>query len=240
MILRFIRIRLGAIVLFAAGLLIPAQSQVVLEDTVATDSIDLFAAPQEKQPATLAMIASLVVPGLGHEILGRPQQALAYFAADAAFIFAMAYAERSSRMLFANAKTYAFLHANATGGTGANDYYWEKVGQFMDAEEYNRVLELNRTEDISSKKYVQDSLQWRWDDESSQQEYNKIRRASTRYHIVSSFFIAAMVIDRIVAFLDVRMATRYQGIRSAEGSLHIEPVVSADLSRVGVNLATDF
>ena len=233
-------IRLAAVAFFTVLLLVPAQSQVVLEDTVATESIDLFAAPQEKQPATLAMIASLVVPGLGHEILGRPQQALAYFAADAAFIFAMAYAERSSRMLFANAKTYAFLHANATGGTGANDYYWEKVGQFMDAEEYNRVLELNRTEDISSKKYVQDSLQWRWDDESSQQEYNKIRRASTRYHIVSSFFIAAMVIDRIVAFLDVRMATRYQGIRSAERHIQIRPAFSADFSRISIIASSEF
>ena len=92
----------------------PALGQVVVEESVTTDTVDLFAkknAPQKS--GILAMTASILLPGLGQQYLGQKEKALAYFSAEALFIFGAVFCDRYSQQIFNNAKSYAWEHANA-------------------------------------------------------------------------------------------------------------------------------
>lgn len=203
-----------------------AVAQVEVEEEVVTDSVDVFAYEEPEKSGAPAMLASLALPGLGHQYLEKPNRALTYFTFEAIFIYGLAYSARYSRRLMKDSRAYAGTYADVQGGGGADTYFWQNVGRFMDSREYNRVLELNRTEDIEDRKYVGDNLQWRWANDSLREEYNEIRGRATGFQVASNFFIAAMVLNRVVAFIDARASSRPRAIRST--SLHFHPRLGRD------------
>ena len=212
------------------------HAQVIVEPDVVTDSIDVFSGSRKPDKSrAAAAFTSLLIPGMGHQYLGIKNRALAYFSAEALFICGMIFSERYSRRLFDDSKGYAWLYADAEGGSGANDYYWQNVGRFMDSDEYNRVMELNRTPED---KYTPQSLQWRWIDEFYKDEYNGLRETATRFHVTSSFFLAAMVINRVIAFIDIRRSTKYKGVQG-KLSLKVHPHYSPATRNVGLTLVHD-
>ncbi|MBD3343842.1 MAG: hypothetical protein GF401_02120 [Chitinivibrionales bacterium] len=213
------------------------RAQVTIDEEVETDSIDIFAYKEpDKKPGT-AMFASILLPGLGHQYLGKPRRAIAYFTAEAFFIFGLAYSESYSRKLFFDSEVYAWQYAGVPGGTGADDFFWQNVGKFMDSDEYNRILELNRTDDIGSLKYVGDNLQWRWPNDSLREEYNELRSRATRYHVTSNFFLVGMLLNRVVAFIDARVSTKYKGIRS---SFSVQPSKNQAFTRYRLAVTKEF
>jgi hypothetical protein len=222
---------------FLAGAVV-CGAQIAVEDSVVTDSIDIFAAKETTKPGALARLSSIVLPGLGHELIGRADRAAIFFALEASCIAGMAWSERSSRVLFDNARTVAAAHAGVRSNEGG-DNFWHTIGLYQDADEYNRYLEYNRTADISRHKFVADSVQWRWDDASSRKEYNNLRTAADRFHLAATFFIAAMVVDRVAAFLDTRALTRDTGLRGASLDMRIVPFVAAR-GNPGLALAVNF
>jgi hypothetical protein len=179
-----------------------------------------------------------VLPGLGHEFIDRADRAAIFFAIEATCIAGMAWSERSSRVLSDNARTVAAAHAGVRSNEGG-DNFWHTIGLYQDADEYNRYLEYNRTVDISRHKFVADNAQWRWDDESSRTEYNGLRTAADRFHLAATFFIAAMVIDRVAAFLDTRALMRDTGVREVSLDMRVVPFVAARGSP-GLALAVNF
>jgi hypothetical protein len=215
-----------------------AQAQVTIENSVTTDSINLFSADTSahKSP-TLAMAASLLLPGLGHEYIGRERSALAYFSVEAASIFAFFFCTHYANKVALDAAGYAWVHSGATGSIkDADDPYWKLVGNFIDVQEYNSYMDLNRSPE---QKITDEAQAWHWDDKSSQDRFNALRSTSRSLRIASTFFIGALVLDRVVAFIDIRSATRYRGIQSAglfpcnlQPQVNVTPQ-SVDLSLVG-------
>ncbi|MBD3420798.1 MAG: hypothetical protein GF398_11830 [Chitinivibrionales bacterium] len=226
-------------VLLAMMLCATAGAQIVIEEDVETDSIDVFAYEESGKSAGLAMAASLLLPGLGHHYLGQNRKALSYLAFESGFFFSLIYCEQFSRRLFADSKAYAWKYANAGSGSGADDFYWQNVGNFLSSNDFNSGIELGRTEDPEKWKYMKDNLQWRWINDSLQQEYTDIRARATRYHVASSFFIAAMVLNRVVAFIDARAATRSKGITGA-ASLRLRPYHSIAARESGLVLYAQY
>lgn len=196
---------------------------VATEPTVTTDSVDLFSEKQgpRKSPA-VALASTLILPGSGHQYLERNRSALLYLTADAAWIFGYFFCSRAAGKTAVDAAGYAWIHAGALGTiTGADDPYWRLVGNFMDTQEYNTVMELNRTPE---KKITDESRLWHWDDKSSQNRYNALRSTSRTFGIVSSFFLGALVLDRVAAFIDIRSYLRKTGLRrGAAPSLEMQP-----------------
>ncbi len=213
------------------------RGQVTVAPDVVTDSIDVFADSQKGGASRAAAgFFSLVVPGLGHQYLGNNSRALAYFSAEALFICGMIFCERYSKRMFEDTRGYAWLYAGAQGGSGANDYFWQNVGRFMDRDEYNRIMELNRTPED---KYTAGNLSWRWIDEFYMDEYNGLRETATRFHVVSSFFLGAMVLNRVVAFVDIRRSTKYKGVQG-HANLEFLPQYRPATGQVGLALTRDF
>ena len=217
-----------------------AQAQVTIENSVSTDSVDLFAPAKVHQKSTnLALAASLVLPGLGHQYLGRDRSALAYFSAEAVSIFALFFCNHYATKLAVDAGGYAWAHSGAQGPIkDADDPYWKLVGDYMDVQEYNTAMDLNRTPD---QKISNENQAWHWDDQSSLDRYNTIRSTARSFRIASTFFIGALVLDRVIAFIDIRTTTRYHGIKSAENFLEkVQPQVNVTHSSVDLSLSGSF
>jgi hypothetical protein len=197
---------------------LPSVAQVHVEEEVTSDSVDVFAQSNKtEKPAALAMLANLVLPGLGHYLYGEPRVALGYLAAEAMFVFGVFSTSQYSHEVNMSARSFAYAYANIQGGEGASDFFWENVGKTMDSDGlnqsralgYNQVMDLNRMSD--NDKYLAPNLQWRWADESSLKQYNGLVKKSLHYKVASNFFIGAMLLNRIVSFVDVRTMSRSGG-----------------------------
>ena len=204
------------------------QAEPVTETAVTTDSVDLFArTPGPQKSAALAMAASLILPGSGHEYLGRDQSALAYISADVAAIFGFFFCTNYSQKLTEDAEGYAWLHAGAQA-PASNTAYWNAVGSFWNTQAYNTVMNLNRTpnQEITSPNQV-----WQWDDQSSQDRFNSLLSSSHKFQVIGDFMLGAMVINRALAFIDVRAYTR---------NLRIKPQVSLSPQSINLSLLASF
>jgi hypothetical protein len=102
------------------------------------------------------------------------------------------------------------------------------------------VWELDRNADRADSryKYVEPHLQWQWIDESYMEEYEVLWENATRFHVVSTFFIGAMILNRVIAFIDVRAATKSGG-GGSRVAVRAQPSVSPD-GVVGLFLKSRF
>ncbi len=212
-------------------------AQVHVEEEVTSDSIDIFAKGAEPdKSAALGMLANLLVPGVGHYLMGDQKAALSYITAEALFIFGAYSANQYSHELSHSARSYAFAYANVQGGADASDFFWENIGKTMDSDGlnqsrelgYNQIMGLNRASDRD--KYLSPNLQWRWIDESYRKHYNDLSKKSLRYKVASNFFLGGMLLNRIVSFVDIRVASRRQGkglFSTLQIYSHVDPLTGA-------------
>ena len=235
------------IILACACLWRSSSAQVVVENQISTDSVDLFSEPGLKTGSagispTLAMVSSLILPGSGHHLLERDRSALAYFTAEAAAVFGFFFCDHYAKKLALDAAGYAWTHAGAQGSIkSADDYYWKQVGNYMDIQDYNSMITLDRL--ASGKKYTGENQYWRWDDESSKDRFNSILSTSRLFSVVSSFCLGALVLDRIIAFIDIRSVTRNYGTKQTGFSsrrITVRPCVSVSSSSVDLRLTGTF
>jgi hypothetical protein len=212
-------------------------AQVTVPNGISTDSVDIFSEhQQEDKSPTIAIAASLVLPGSGHQYFNLDRSALVYFSAEAAAIFAFVFCDHYANKLALDATGYAWIHSGARGSVNdITDTYWQAVGEFMDVQDYNNVMDLNRT---PQKKISTTDRIWHWDDKSSQDAYNAVRSSSRSYRVASSFFIGAMVLNRVIAFINIRAVSRNRTIkRTGATSFDITPILSASPSSITLTLS---
>jgi hypothetical protein len=209
-------------------------AQIAVRDEVTTDSVNLFTQyDQTHKSSNIAIAASLILPGSGHQYLGRNNSALAYLAVDIFSLVGAIYSEKYSRRLNIDSKGFAGLNASANGG---NDLYWQAVGDFDDSKSYNDAVDLNRDKD---KRYDSESKQWFWANPDDRTEYNEIRKTARKYHLVSSICIGAMVLNRVISVVDIRASSKYKVLKGV-ASVKIVPSISSDLSSAGVLMSALF
>ena len=191
-------------------LTLPVSSQVRVEEEMSTDSVDLFGKKSgvEKSGA-LAMTLNLILPGLGHYYWGNQKAACGFFSAEALFTFGMLACGAYSHDIQQSARSFALTYANIQGGPGANDFFWQNIGQTLDSKGFNQIQDLNRASDDS--KYLTPELQWQWADDSYRIRYNDLLKKSVNYQVASNLFLGAMLLNRLVAFIDMRVASRHNG-----------------------------
>jgi hypothetical protein len=230
---------------FCACLWRSSSAQVIVENAIATDSVDLFSEPevQTRLSPTIAMVSSLILPGSGHYFLERNRSALAYFTAEAAAIFGLFFCDHYAKKLALDAAGYAWTHAGAQGSIkSADDYYWKQVARYMDVQDYNTMITIDRLD--AGKKYTGENQYWRWDDESSKDRFNSVLSTSRLFGVVSSFCLGALVLDRIIAFIDIRSVTRNYGTKQTGGlaarRITVHPCVYASSSSVDLRLTGTF
>jgi hypothetical protein len=231
-------------VIFSGAFLVKTSlAQLPVKDAIATDSVDIFSeiGTNAGKSATIAMVSSLILPGFGHHYLERNRSALAYFTAEAVAIFGFFVCDYYSKKIALDAAGYAWIHAGAQGPiAGADDYYWKQVGKYMDVQDFNSSIDLDR---LDPKGKFNQNQYWRWDGESSKDRFNSILSTSRVFHMVSSFCIGALVLDRIIAFIDIRSVTRNYGTKQTGLPAHritVQPGFSITPASINLLLAASF
>ncbi|KMQ52913.1 hypothetical protein CHISP_0134 [Chitinispirillum alkaliphilum] len=216
-------------------IVLPSHSQIIIEDDVVTDTISIFSEPEIEIPSNLLIATSIVLPGLGHHLLERPVQSFVYTTADLVSIFGAIVCYSHSRQISADARAHAWRYAGASGDPDDN-LYWRHVGRFMDTQEFNNTHDLNRTPD---ERYIDTDLYWKWSDESFKDEYNDLRESSRRFQVASSFFMGALVLNRVVSFVDARTSIRRKNVGMLS-SLEFIPHYSHFENEYGLSLSARF
>jgi len=219
------------LVTFAASVF----SQITVEQEISTDSVDVFFHNEsvgKQKSANLAMATSVLLPGLGYQKFEQPNKALAYFTTDLLALVGAAFCWKYSDRLWRDAQGYAGLYAGVSYSDRKDEKFWQTVGQFEDLASYNDIMGLNRTQEdkYGNEKY------WYWIDPSYKDEYNKIRTRSRAYHIASTCFIGAMVLERVIAFVDIRTTAR-NSTHGFATSISLHPVID---NGPGLRLTADF
>jgi hypothetical protein len=236
---------------FFAGILCllvrTTDAQVVVEESVKTDSIDIFASAQTKaRSITLPLVATAILPGAGHQILKKEKRAIAFLSADALLIFGLVFCEITSEATLDNAKAFAYAYAGAQGGAGADEQYWSNVSKYMDSNGldalsagYNQTQDIGRTFD---EKYSADNLQWRWLDDEHRKDFGKQLYSSTRFHVAATFCLSALIANRIISLIDLRVMSRERAITGhvSAPSLRLQPTYDAVRNEPGLKLCTAF
>jgi len=214
-----------------------SNAQIVVEEDVTTDSVDLFQTESTfTKSSGIAMGASILLPGLGHQYIGRSHRALTYFTADLLLLVGAIYTGNSSHKHFANARAFAWKYAGADSPAEPGDVYWKHIGYAIDKDSYNQI-QLNNRE--PGKQYNDPKYDWHWMDESLMEKYNEKRELATTYQVASSFLIGAMLLNRVIAFIDVRAATKHKEYRTG-AQVRFSPLFASDFSSAGLVLSKTF
>ena len=124
---------------FSLSLFMSARAQVQVEEEISTDTVDMFAKSEKPEKSSaIASWANLLLPGLGNLYRGDQTGALGYFAVEAALMFGAFTTSQYSTELANSAHSFAATYADIQGGAGADQYFWQNVGQFMDSDGLNQ------------------------------------------------------------------------------------------------------
>ena len=239
--------KLIAAIVLLIGSFTLAQAQLVVEDDIKTDSVNVFAtAEPARYSAGIAIAATVLLPGLGHQYIGDEQRTLSYIAAEALAWFGFFYCESYALRLEGDAHAFANTWAGAQGGAKADELYWLDVGRLMDSEGqdpyplgHEQIQSLNRT---TQDRYIADNLQWHWQSNDLRKEYQQQIQNTVNFHVAANFFIGAMVLNRIIAFMDIRMSTRDKTIKTTKPSIvsTIKPYAIATPTNTALGFTAQF
>ena len=184
-----------------------------------------------------AFAGNIIMPGLGHAIIGNTRKANYYLFADMLLgSGALLSGLYSTRPVDESSKYFAFEHAYASLQIKDNRF-WEAIGHYDNTGSYNREMELI----YRSPSYVfADSIYyWSWDLSSSMLKYQVMRKQETdlrnNKRIVGNIMwglIAGMVLDRIVSSIDLGLSMRTKTRMPV--SMHVESSVWLDKQYIGL------
>ena len=182
-------------------LLICSVSAQISIESVTTDTIDIFNTTEVNETrAKTALWTSLLLPGSGHQILGYRYRALGLVSFDIISLFSALYFRQHALKIEKNYKAYASFHAGISSSIH-DDYYWQIIGNFNRYEDYHQTVDLIR--DFNGK-YISQQYYWWWEDESFRKDFISMQKNAKKFSTVSSFFFGAMILNRILAFIDTR------------------------------------
>ena len=224
-----------AALLFAASVFpLAAQVTVEDEDAAVTEVVGLFdVRVDDRRSVTAAMLMSIAVPGSGHYYIDRTKSAYVYLALDAAMFFGAVLFNNFANGREAEARSFAHIAAGIESAP-SGEAYWRHVGAYMDAAEYNEAVGLSRGGDDDL--YTDSRAWWRWADEGQQGEYNDIRQKARDLRTASSFFVGALVLNRLVSVVDLRVFRK----KSLSGGVRFETSLPPDMSGAALTLKADF
>jgi hypothetical protein len=225
--------RRGLAVVLLAAAAFKLAAQVTVSDEIVTGEVSLFDAKVDtRRSIAAAMSLSLALPGMGHYYVDRPMPALIYLSADLVSLFGAIALSGLAGGYENNARSFA-ASAASIGRAHPGEAYWRHVGAFMDAAEYNESVELSRG---SGDLYRDPENWWRWADEGQRDEYNALRQRARGFRVASSFFVGALVANRILSMVDLRVSRK----RSLASEVRFEAALAPGGAGAAVAVAMPF
>ncbi len=171
-----------------------------------SENMNLLPETIEKKSAGLAILYSLVLPGMGELYAGDYSTGQYFTIADGVL-----WSFFAGFTIYGNDKRSDYRSfAQASGGVnlnGKNDTYFANIGLYQNVTEYNTAQELNR--DFTSTYNVETDY-WNWGNTATRKEYRGLWSSSENAFNNVRFAVGALVLNRIVsAIFAVRAVNRY-------------------------------
>lgn len=223
-----------AVALFAA-LSVDAQISI---DTVSTDTVDILGKVKEipeKDSRRGPLFATILLPGTGHQAIGKKVSALSFLTVDVVAACGMILFNQFKNRTDRSSRAYASQYAGV-GTSTDNEYYWDLVGSFATHGDYRQTLDLMREPDS---RFDKEEFLWAWEDEYYRKEFVSMQKSSKRLGMASSFFLGAMILNRVVAFVNMRTTLKKNSTLIENARIFYEPDFSVPAGG-RVTLTADF
>lgn len=189
----------------------------------------------EQKSTTLAVLYSVLLPGMGELYAGSFETGKYYLMADAGLWLTYGGFQLHGQWLRQDARSFAQQHAQ-TNADGKDDQFEVNLGNFNTVADYNeaklRDRDYNLVYDPNS------NYAWKWDSDANRLQYKDLRIRSDQVFQNSKFVLGALVLNRIIsAFSAGRAVAAYNKSLAESGNWRINATVSGGiLSAHGVEL----
>jgi hypothetical protein len=167
-----------------------------------TLSQDPPAEPAGKKSVGLAVLYSLLLPGMGELYAGDYGSGKYFTGADGVLWLSLAAVNMHANSIQNDARTYAALHAGFDQA-GKNDQYFVDVSNFNDVYAYNEQVLRDRDAyklyDPTSPEY------WKWDAGANRQVYRDQRVSADAMFNNTRFVVAGLMANRILSAINAAM-----------------------------------
>jgi hypothetical protein len=152
-----------------------------------------------KKSVGLAVIYSLLLPGMGELYAGDYSTGKYFTGADGALWLTLYAVDAHANSIQDDARTYAALHAGFDQAGKGDDYYSD-VGNFDDVYAYNEQVLRDRDAyklyDPTSSDY------WKWDAEANRQVYRDQRVEADGMFNNTRFVVAGLMANRVLSAIN--------------------------------------
>lgn len=153
-----------------------------------------------------AFFLSMAVPGMGEFYSGSKKMGAFFLGTETALWIGYAALQLQGKWKKQDYRLFAAAHAGADPSGKGHQY-------FVDLENYTGIVEYNdaklrqRSPDLM---YPEDQkYYWKWDSESSQKRFEKMRLSSDKAYNTSLLVIGGLVVNRLVSGIDaIRVAKK--------------------------------
>ncbi|MGH2568341.1 MAG: hypothetical protein ACRDGA_08380 [Bacteroidota bacterium] len=176
--------------------------------------------------ATLAVVLSLILPGMGEWYAGNFDSGKYFLIADGSFWLTYGAFRLRGDWLREDARSFATLHAGAQF-SGKDDQFAVNVGGYSSVDDYNqaRLRERRFGQIYSAPDYA-----WLWDTDVNRMQFRDTRVKSDQMYENAKFAIGALVVNRLIsAFSAGRAAARSNAAQSEAGAWRMGAVVRGGL-----------
>jgi hypothetical protein len=163
------------------------------------NSQSLFTGSDDKKSVSLAVVLSLLLPGMGELYVGDYSTGRYLTAADGALWITYASFELYGTWLRDDARKFATTNAGVNL-SGQDNQFFVDIGNYKDVYYYN---ERKLQERQDNKLYDPNSSYfWSWNDDQNRQEYKKLRISSDQAFNSKQYVVAAVIINHIVSAIN--------------------------------------
>jgi TM2 domain-containing membrane protein YozV len=161
---------------------------------VSSSSVLQTGAPQKKSVG-LAIVYSLILPGMGELYAGNFSAGKYHLLAEGGIWLAYASLRLHGTWEKNDAHSFAVEHAGISYDGKASQYDVD-IGNFMTLEDFNNAKLRNREYDLM---YSGSGYTWSWDTDADRQKFRSMRIDADRAFNNSKFIVAVAVVNRLVS-----------------------------------------
>lgn len=182
---------------------------------------------QDSKSTTLAVLYSLLLPGMGELYAGNFETGKYYLMADAGLWLTYGGFRLHGQWLRQDARSFAQQHAQASTGD-KDDQFEVNLGNFNTVADYNEAKLRDR--DYNLMYDPNSNYAWKWESDATRLQYKNLRIRSDEAFQNSKFVIGALVLNRIIsAFSAGRAVAAFNKSLAESGNWRMNATVSGGI-----------
>lgn len=185
----------------------------------------------EKKSAGIAVLYSLLLPGMGELYAGRYDVGKFSTIADGALWITFAGFNMYGAQQRDNYKSYAQSFAGVDSN-GKDDIYYANIGAYINVEEYNNQMLLDRDfENV----YDENTHYWEWQTNNNRLEYKNTWTSSESAYNNLKFVAGALVLNRLISVIN---AIRFVSAHNKQLENKVSWDFSVGMKKMAITLPT--